>query len=221
MENQSRSELRYGGLLLSLGALTTVICILLEVNAGWASLLVEMQRTDYEAGSFLFENWSEMNLIWTWSLIGNVFFTIASILLMKDSIKIGWFPASLFWSIFFIGSLLLILSFGISLGSYYSALSVIDDHPYVFETIRGIALYLFNYGALFQLVVLVIYFHQGFSNQGIVSRLSAIIILLLLVGSFALMLFGVVSFGVFAIACFLAPLLLGIFYMREMVTEAG
>ena len=139
MKNQNRAELRYGSLLLSLGALTTIICILLEVNAGWASLLVEIERTNYEAGKFLFENWDEMSLIWTWALIGNVFFTIASMLLMKNSMSIGWFPSSLFWSIYFVGSFLLITAFGISLGSY-----------------------LFNYCALFQLVALVFFFQEGF-----------------------------------------------------------
>ncbi|MEM1338983.1 MAG: hypothetical protein AAF634_15640 [Bacteroidota bacterium] len=137
MEDQTKPEVRYGGILLSVGALITILCILLEVNAGWASLFIEMERTNYEAGKFLFENWDEMNGIWTGALIGNVFFTIASVLLMKNATKIGWFPSSLFWSIFFIGSWLLILSFGISLGSYYPALDVIDNHPYVFDTIRG------------------------------------------------------------------------------------
>ncbi|MEM1257513.1 MAG: hypothetical protein AAGC45_01065 [Bacteroidota bacterium] len=220
MENQTTTELRYGGILLSLGALITIISILLEVNAGWASLFIEIKRTNYEAGKFLFENWSEMNVIWTWALIGNVFFTIASVLLMKNSLKIGWFPSSLFWSIFFIGSLLLVLSFGISLGSYYDALNVLDGYPHVFDTIRGIALYLFNYGALFQLSVLVIYFQQGLSNEGIVPRLSAMIPTVLLMGSFVLVATGVVSFGVLAIACFLVPFLLGLFYVRRTPPEA-
>lgn len=109
MENQIKAEMRYGGVILFLGALITIICILLEVNAGWASLRVEMVRTDYEAGKFLFDNWGEMSLIWNWSLFGNVFLAIASLLFLKDFKKIGWFPSSLFWSIYLIGSLLLIV----------------------------------------------------------------------------------------------------------------
>lgn len=217
---KNKSEILYGGIFLCLGALITIICILLEINADWASLVVEIERTNYEAGKFLFENWSEMSMIWTWALIGNVFFSIASALLMKDSIKIGWFPSSLFWSIYFIGSLLLILSFGYCLGSYYNALEVIDDHPYVFDTIRGTPLYLFNFGALFQLSVLIIYFQQGFSKNGIVSRRFAIITLLVIISSFVLVAFGLLSFAVFAIACFLATLLLGIFYTKDSLTES-
>jgi len=218
MQNQNRSELRYGGLLLSLGAFTTIVIILLEVNASWASLRIEIERTNYEAGKFLLENWDEMGLIWTWALIGNVFFAIASMLLMKESTRIGWDPSSLFWSIFFIGSLLLILSFGISLGSYHDTLSVLEDHPYLFDSIRGIDLYLFNFGALFQVAVLVIYFHQGFNKSGVVPRLYAAITALLLIGSLGLVIAGVVSFAVFAIVCFLIPLFLGIFYLKKAST---
>ncbi|MEO0555368.1 MAG: hypothetical protein AAF149_19315 [Bacteroidota bacterium] len=218
MENQNKPEVRYGGLLLSLGALTTIICILMEVNAGWASLPVEMQRTNYEAGKFLFENWGEMHLIWTWSLIGNVFFAIASVLLMKNSTQIGWFPSSLFWSIYFVGSFLLMLAFGISLGSYHDTLNVIEDHPYLFDSLRGIALYLFNYGALFQLVVLVVFFQQGFSKNGFVPRLYAIGTLGLLAISLILVISSVASFAVFAITCFLVPFLLGVLYAKKTMT---
>lgn len=221
MENQTKAELIYGGILLGLGGLTTIICILLEVNAGWASLFVEIERTNYEAGTFLFEHWSEMSRIWTWALLGNVFFTIAAMLFMKNSVKIGWFPSSLFWAIFCVGSLLGVVSFGISLGSYSDALAVIDDHPYVFDTIRGIALYFFFFGAFFQLVVLIIFFHQGFNAQGIVPRLSAILMASALVASFVLMMAGVLSFGVFAIAFFLVPVVLGMYYTKETFAKGG
>ena len=217
MEN--KTEIRIGGIFLSLGALITIICILLEVNEGWASLVVEMKRTDYEAGKFLFEHWQNMSSIWNWSLFGNVFLAIASILLLRPAKKNGWFPSSLFWSVHFIGSLLLIISFAISLGSYYNALSVIDDKLYLFETLRGTPLYLFNIGALFQLSILIIYFQQGFSKTGIVSRRFAIMTLLVIISAFLLVVFGLVSFAVFAIACFLAPLLLGIFYTKYSLTE--
>lgn len=218
MEN--KTEIRFGGFFLILGALITIICILLEVNEGWASLVVEMNRTDYEAGQFLFEHWQNMSVIWNWSLFGNVFLAIASILLIRQTIKIGWFPSSLFWSIHFIGSLLLIVSFAICLGSYYNALSLIDDKLYLFETIRGIPLYLFNIGALFQLSILIIYFQQGFSKDGIVPRSFAFMTLLVIVITFLLIVFGLVSFAVFAIACFLAPLLLGIFFTKVSLTES-
>ncbi|AYN67111.1 hypothetical protein D1013_06880 [Euzebyella marina] len=214
MEYQTRAEIRYGGILLILGALTTIMCILLEVNAGWASLIVEIKRTDYEAGKFLFKNWNEMSSIWNWALFGNVFLAIASILLIKDTKKIGWFPSSFFWSIYLIGSALLIVSFAISLGSYFNALKVIDDQPYLFETIRGTPLYLFNVGALFQLSVCIIYFQQGFSKQGIVSRGLAIIMLVILISSLVLAVLGITSVVIFAIACFLVPLSLGIFYTK-------
>ncbi|MEM8763571.1 MAG: hypothetical protein AAGD88_07155 [Bacteroidota bacterium] len=214
MENQTKAEFRYGGILLILGAFFTIICILLEVNAGWASLFVEIERTNYEAGTFLFENWAEMSKVWSVALFGNLFFAIASLLLFKHSMKIGWFPSSLFWAIFFIGSLLGLLSFGVCLGSYYHALAVIDDYPNLFDTIRGVALYLFMYGALFQLVALAIYFQQGFSAQGMVPRVYAWVVLVLVIGSFVLTGSGIVSFGVLAIACYIVILLLGLFYVR-------
>ncbi|MDH7912507.1 hypothetical protein [Winogradskyella sp. SYSU M77433] len=219
MKYITKAEFRYGGILLSLGALITIICILLEVNAGWASLVVEIKRTDYEAGKFLYDNWDVMSSIWNWSLFGNVFFAISSSLLFKDSRTAGSFPLSLLWVVNFIGSLVLILSFAISIGSYHTTLSVIDSQPYLFESIRGTPLYLFNIGALFQLSVLIIYFQQGFSKQGIVPKVYAIVMILLIVALFLLVFFGVVSFTVFAVACFLVPLLLGIFYYKEGLSK--
>jgi len=221
VENQTKTEFRYGGILLILGALFTIICILLEVNAGWASLFVEIERTNYEAGTFLFKNWAEMSKVWSLALFGNLFLAIASLLLFKHSMKIGWFPSSLFWAIFFIGSLLGLLSFGVCLGSYSHALSVIDDHPNLFDTIRGVALYLFMYGALFQLVALVIYFQQGFSAKGMVPRGYAVVMLLLVVVSFVLVGSGIVSFGVWAITCYFVFLLLGLFYARGTFLPEG
>lgn len=213
MEN--KVEIRFGGILLSLGALITIICILFEAKSGWTSLTVEMVRTDYEAGKFLFENWSEIRSIWSWALLGNVFFAISSILLLKESKKIGWFPSTLFWSIYFVSSLILVFSFATCLGSFYNTLKVIDDRLYLFEIIRGIALYLFNIGALLQLSILIIYFHQGFSKQGIVPRIYAIVVLSLIVSSFALIFLGVISVEVFAITNFLAPFFLGFFYFKR------
>ena len=104
------TEIKVGGMLLSIGSFITIVCILLEVNAGWASLFVEMDRSDYEAGIFLFENWQEMQSIWTWALIGNVFLAIAALILLKKGDSIASFPMSVLWSIYFIGSLLLIIS---------------------------------------------------------------------------------------------------------------
>lgn len=215
MEIQTKPELRMGGLLLSLGALITIICILLEVNAGWASLVVEMKRTDLEAGKFLYENWDEMNSIWNWALYGNVFLVLSSMNLFKVNQKIGWFPSSLFWAVYFLGSLMLIISFALSLGSYPNAFKVLDDELYLFEALRGAPLFLFNLGALFQTSVFIIYFFEGFSKRGRVPQWIAGITLLLMVGSFVAVILGAVSFAVFAITCFVPPLVLGLFYMRE------
>ena len=147
------------------------------------------------------------------------FLAIASILLLRSTKKIGWFPASLFWSVHFIGSLLLIVSFATSIGSYYNTLSVIDDKPYLFEAIRGAPLYLFNIGALFLLSILIIYFQQGFSKSGIVSSRFAIMTMLVIISAFLLVVVGLVSFAVIAIACSLVPLLLGLFYTKDSFSE--
>jgi|GEM_PF-4214276 len=208
------TEIKVGGMLLSIGAFITIVCILLEVNAGWASLFVEMNRSDYEAGIFLFENWQEMRSIWTWALIGNVFLAIAALILLKKEDSIASFPMSVLWSIYFIGSLLLIISFGICLGSYYPALEVIEEHPAIFLSTRGAPLYLFYVGMISGLIPLIIYFYEGFRKQGIVPRRWAIIMSGLLLIVFIAVSAGIVSFAVFAITCFLITILLGIFYWR-------
>ena len=215
MPYPSPSEIRLGGILLSLGALLTMICILLEVQAGWASLFTEMPRTDNEAGRFLAANWGAMRPIWTWSLIGNVLLAVASLLLLRVPRPVGRLPASLFWAGYFIGSLLLVVSFAISLGSYPAAFTVLEDRPYVFETVRGTPLYLFQIGALAGLSVFAIYFQQGFSQAGAIARGQAVVTLLLIIAAFVAVVLGLVSVAVFALACFLVPLLLGLAYARD------
>ncbi|MEK6481614.1 hypothetical protein WJR50_28985 [Catalinimonas sp. 4WD22] len=208
------AEVRTAGLLLSIGSLITIVCILMEVYAGWASLSVEMKRTDYEAGVFLFNHWPQMKSIWGWSLFGNVFLAIAALLLQKNASNVGVFPASVLWSIYFIGCLLLIISFGLSLGSYYPALEVIEQQPAIFVALRGTPLYLFDLGAISGLVLFIIYFYEGFSKQGIVSRKWAIAALSCIIVSIVLVSVGFASFTVFAIACFFVPLFLGASYWR-------
>lgn len=210
----SREEVRLGGVLLSIGALVTIVCILLEVKTGWASLTEEIERTDYEAGIFLYNNWSSMKPIWSWSMFGNLFLAFASLVLLKSPKKFGWLPTSFFWVIYFVGSLLLAIAFGLCVGSYYQALEVIEEQPELFNTVRGAPLYLFNIGVIAGFVVLIIFFHEGFSSNGVVHRTFAIVILIIIIASLAMVALGLVSVGVFAISCFLAPLVLGIYYLK-------
>ena len=215
----SKNELKAGGLLLSLGALLTIVCILLEINAGWASLWVEMTRSDYEADQFLYDNWETMSPIWTWSMFGNVLLAAAALLLMKNADNIGWFPLSLLWAMYFIGTLVLVVAFAISVGSYFQALEVLDNEPAVFMTIRGAALFMFNIGLPILLLPLILFFYQGFKNDGWVPRSLAITAVVLIIGSLLTTMFGLTSFAVFAISIFLTTAFLGVAYMRISLAE--
>ena len=211
----SSNEVRYGGLLLSMGALITVICIVLEVNAGWASFSKEIVRTDLEAGTFLFQNWDKMNVIWSFSLFGNIPLAIAALLLQKHAKKIGALPLSLFWLVHFIGSILIIIAFGISVGSYFPAMEVLNEQPALFSTIRGAPMVFFNFGALCQLFALPIFFHSGFSKSGPVEKKLAIICLILILLAIVLSMVGLVSFAVVAISFYIPSIVLGIVYWQK------
>ncbi len=207
-------ELKTGGLFLAIGALITLVSILLEINAGWASFSVDIERTDYDAGLFLFKNWPTMKSIWSFALFGNVILAIAALLLQKNSRKIGIFPESIFWHIYFIGNLLLILSFGLCLGSYYPALEVLEQQPAMFSAVRGAPLYLFNLGAVSGLVLPIIFFYEGFSKHGIVPRKWAMAMLFLIIVAIIVIIAGLSS-SVVAMVIIFIPVLLGICYWKN------
>ena len=189
-----------------------MVCILLEVRAGWASLTGPMQRTDLEAAAFLADNWGRMRSIWTWSLVGNGILAVAALLLMQRSTTVF---TGLAWAVYFLGNLLLILCFALSLGSYPPAFAVLAEQPHLFEVARGAPLVLFELGALFGFSVFPLYFGQALREHGRVSRGEAAFVLLLIIGTFATILLGYLSITVFALSCFLVPFLLGLAYFRR------
>lgn len=214
MNNLLNSERMMAGWMLIFGSITTIICILLEVHAGWASLTEELNRTDWEAGIFLSENWSEMSMIWFWALIGNVFLAIGALLLLSSHQKIGWFPSNFFWSIYFLASLLQIISFSISLGSYEAAFKLLEKQEEIFEAFRGTPIFLFQLGAFMGSSIFIPFFFHGFKKNGLIPQWAAILTLFLILSSLGLVILGWVSFAIFAIACYVAPLFTGIYFSK-------
>ncbi|PPK88487.1 hypothetical protein CLV84_1455 [Neolewinella xylanilytica] len=192
-----------------------MVCILQEVGAGWASLTADLVRNNFEAGTFLSEHWGRMQSIWGSALFGNVCLLVAALLLFKLRPRSRRLPESLIWAVYFLGNLCMVLSFSVSLGSYPGAFSVLGEQPYLFEAVRGIAVYLFQLGMVCSLSVFVVYFQEAFRTRGVVSRRQALIVLGLLVATLGLLIGGWLSFTVFALVCHLVPILLGVGYFRH------
>ncbi|MEM8981802.1 MAG: hypothetical protein AAGC71_02155 [Pseudomonadota bacterium] len=209
-------ESKLGGLLLITGSLLTVICISLEVSVEWWSFWYEIQRTDYEAGAFLYEHWAVMSPIWALSLLGNVLLATASLLLLKNTGSGNYGAVSIGWAIYFLGTLALALSFAVSVGGYHPALAVINEQPALFETIRGVALFLFNLGMPTLFIPLAVLFQQGFARDGFVPRYLAIVAGVLIVAVLLLTVVGWTSSAAFAVVVILATALLGIAYSRPI-----
>ena len=214
MTSNTRINTKIAGLLLCCGALITMICIFCEVTSGWASFRVPLYRSDYEAGVFLSENWRVIKPIWSWALYSSLLLAIAALIWLTQPDQPGTRTYRTLWATYSIGCILIILSFSMCVGSYSHALRVLDDQPALFSTIRGTALYLFNLGTLSGLIPFIIYFYEGFHQEGIVPKSQAILMLGALIICVILISFKLVSLQFIAIVSFLIPFMLGFTYIK-------
>ena len=205
------NENSIGGLFLILGSLILLITIYFEYSIGW----IGTSRTDKETNEFILRNWENLELIWTWQMLSHFIFITGYFLLLKKANII----MRIIWSILVVCSLMMLVAFGLTLGTYYQALEMYNSEPAIFETIRGGIGYLYQFGRYGLLLYVVAFLVETLNNNGKILKvfgfsLFTFIILLFIVG-YAL---GI-SMKVIGAAFFLLPLAIGYFYLKNGMNE--
>ena len=202
------NENSIGGLFLILGTLVLLTTIYFEFSIGW----IGNPRTDNETIEFLISNWENLKNIWTWQMCSHFIFIVGYFLLLKTANLI----MRILWSILMVCSLLILVAFGLTLGSYYPALEIYNSEPTIFETIRGGIGYLYQFGRYGLLLFAIAFLVETLNNHGKIPKIFGLsllifIILLLIIGN-AL---GV-SMKIIGVAFFLLPLAIGYFYFKNV-----
>lgn len=202
------NENRMGGLFLILATLVLLTTIYFEYRIGW----IGNPRTDKETIEFLLSNWENIKYIWTWQMLSHFIFIVGYTLLLKNANLI----MRILWSILMVCSLLILVAFGLTLGTYFPALEIYDNEPAIFETIRGGIGYLYQLGRYGLSLIAVAFLIETLDKKGKISRvfglsLFAFITLLFMTG------YGLGgSMKVIGAAFFLLPLAIGYFYFKKV-----
>ena len=111
--------------------------------------------------------------------------------------------------------MLVLVSFGITLGSYEQAVSVYDTNPENFNSIRAAVLGLHGFGREFNLIIMLsIFIYEVFSKNGAIPKILGFITLGILIVSFVLMLLKIIPGKMIGLVFFLMPLVLGYSYIK-------
>ena len=202
------NESKIGGLVLFLGAMLLLVTIYFEYQIGW----IGVERPDSEIPGFIFDNWTGLGKIWSWQGFAHVLFTISYILLLKNSKGVK----SMLWSWMLVCGIIMTISLGFTVGSYYPALEVLEDQPQLFSTIRGAIKTLYFPAQLGSLVLTIIYFLELFDKDGVVNKNFGLITLGLVILGF--LIGGVTSIPMKVIGAvwFILPVVLGYSYWRNV-----
>lgn len=198
------NEKKASGFFLFLGAIIILITIIFEYKIGW----IGTERLDSETPQFMLENWDELRLIWAWQVLGYFLFILAYLMILKEAK--GY--KRLFWSILFIGGLLIISSFGFTLGSYFPALEVYSQEPAIFNSIRGGVGVLYRSGKISLLFFVFIFLWETFSSKGEIKKETGIISISIFLGSLLIGFITNLPIKVAGATFFLLPMVIGYFY---------
>jgi peptidoglycan/LPS O-acetylase OafA/YrhL len=205
------NENSIGGLFLILGSIVLLTTIYFEYSIGWIGNV----RTDKETNEFILSNWENLKHIWKWQMLSHFVYIIGYFVLLKKAEVL----MRILWSILTVCSILMLVAFGLTLGTYYQALEVYNSEPAIFETIRGGIGYLYQFGRYGLLLFVVAFLVETLNNNGRIQKvfgfsLLAFIILLFIVG-YAL---GI-SVKIIGATFFLLPLAIGYFYLKNGMNE--
>ncbi|MCX2745398.1 hypothetical protein OO013_16080 [Mangrovivirga sp. M17] len=198
------THFKLGGLFLFLGSLILLITIYFEYQTGW----IGVERTNQEVPVFMFGNWTVLEKIWGWQLFTHVFFVIAYIMFIKKANPF----MSVIWSAMLIGSIMAIIGYGITLGSYYPALEVFDTQPALFNSIRGAVRILFGTGMTGMLLFIIPFCYESFTSEGAINKTFGIVTLAIIALSIILGMLTSLDIKITGVSWFFMPLILGISY---------
>lgn len=201
------SETKISGFTLIAAATIVLITIFFEYTLGW----IGVERPAERIPMFMFTNWETLSRIWSWQTFGNALFFVSYILLIKQSNGLE----SLIWAILILCGIMLVVSMGITLGSYEPALSIYNEQPEMFNTIRGIIRPLYNSGKFGSALLTLIYLIQLFKSDGVIPRKPGITVLVIVIGVMIIGSFAGISTKVTGASWFLLPILLGFSYSKK------
>lgn len=158
-----KTESNLAGLILTAGTLIILTSIVFEYRIGW----IGVERPPEEVPIFIFKKWEGLQKIWGWQFLGFFLQTIAFVLLLKNSSNRF---KSLLWSILTLLGLLIVIAFGITLGSYGPALEVYETQPELFLSLRGAVGSLYRPGLLGLVFLTIIYLIETFGANGLIHR---------------------------------------------------
>ena len=202
------NENSIGGLFLIIGALVLLTTIYFEYSIGW----IGIPRTDEETNQFILNNWEDLKPIWTYQMFSHLIFILGYFLLLKKANLV----MRILWSILLVCSLLVLVAFGLTLGSYYPALEAYNNDPTLFETIRGGIGYLYQFGRYGLLLLVVAFLVETLNKHGKISKVFglsflAVIIILIVIGC----MLGI-SIKVVGATFILLPLAIGYAYFKSV-----
>ena len=166
---------------------------------------------DNDTTEFLISNWSKLKDIWTFQMLSHFIFTIGYFLLLKRANIV----MQIVWSILMVCSLLILVAFGLTLGSYHSALEVYNTKPEIFDTIKGGIRYLYQFGRYGLLLVILAFLVETLSNDGKIFKNFGILFLSSIILLFIVGKTSGISTKVIGVFFILLPLTIGCFYFKD------
>ena len=158
-----KTESNLAGLILTVGTLIILTTIVFEYRIAW----IGVKRPAGEVPLFIFQKWEGLQKIWGWQCIGFFLQTIAFVLLLKNSSNRF---KSMLWAILVLLGLLIVIAFGMTLGSYGPALEVYESQQELFLSLRGAVGSLYRPGLLGLVFLTIIYLIETFSASGLIHR---------------------------------------------------
>ncbi len=146
-------EVRWGGALLAFGAMLFVLGTFMGLEAFDGEWDTSIGPTLPDTAALIQERWPRFRAIWSGELLGALLMALAAFLLQRrPQASARWLPASVAWTVMGIGSVLVAVSYGVTLGGYPPALAAFPEQPALFATLRGSVLFLHAVGSILQLL---------------------------------------------------------------------
>ncbi len=126
----SAREVRWAGAALAFGATLFVLGIFLGLEAFEGDWDTSIGSTLPDTAALIQEKWPRFRAIWSGELLGSLLMALAAFLLQRrPQATARWLPASVVWTVVGIGSLLVAVSYGLTLGGYPAALAAFQEQP--------------------------------------------------------------------------------------------
>jgi hypothetical protein len=204
-------ETRWAGGALALGASLFVLGVIAGLRAFEGDWDTSVGPSLPTTAALIHGKWATFRLIWLGEMFGALLIALAAFLLhRRPQQSVRWLPAGAAWIVVAIGSLIVAVSYTVTLGGYPPALAAFEEQPALFATLRGGVLFMLMIGSILQLVGLLAVLATEFRWKGraIADRLVHVAVGVVVLG-IAVSAGGIVAGEYGAAAIFFAGALLG------------